>query len=100
MIFNDVEIVCGRCYYMEATNRSNESATCLFIKDDKDICVSSYKSRIYLRPFTFYSPLVVGHNGVVADDDEITFIREANENERAMMDFYIMKESTQERVVY
>jgi hypothetical protein len=85
---------------MEAANRSNESATCLFIKDNKDICVSSYKSRIYLRPFPCFSPLVLGHNGVVADDDEITFIREANENERAMMDFYIMKESTQERVVY
>ena len=99
MIFNGVEIVCGRCYYMEATNRSNESAKCLFIKDDKDICVSSYKSRIYLRPFPLFSPLVVGHNGTVADDDEITFIREANENERAMMDFYIMKEHTQGRVV-
>lgn len=94
MIFNDVEIVCGRCYYMEATNHSNESATCLFIKNDKDICVSSYKSRIYLRPFSWYRPFVVGHDGVIADDDEITFIREANENEMAMMDFYIMKEST------
>lgn len=100
MIFNDVEIVCGRCYYMEAKNHSNESATCLFIKNDKDYCVSSYKSRIYLRPFPCFRPLEVGHNGTVADDDEITFIREANENERAMMDFYIMKESTQERVVY
>lgn len=92
MIFNDVEIVCGKCYYMEATNHSNESGTCIFIKDDRVTCVSSYKSRIYLRPFSFFEPLVVGHNGVVADDDEITFIREANENERAMMDFYIKKE--------
>ena len=92
MNFNGVDIVYGRCYYMEATNRSNESATCLFIKDDRDACVSSYKSRIYLRPFPHFKPLVVGNNGIVADDNQITFIREANENERAMMDFYITKE--------
>lgn len=52
---------------------------------------TSYVYRIYLTPFSEYRAYNISFYGSICRDDEISEIRPCNENEIAMLHYYLKK---------
>lgn len=90
MEFMGVDIVAGGYYYVETST----GARSIFVHSDRDYVfdnVTSYRFRVHLVGHCGIPAFRLATNCVICSDSSVTKIRPCNENERAMLDWYIRK---------
>lgn len=87
MEFMGVDIVVGGYYYVETSS----GARSIFVHSGRFHGVTSYRYRVHLVGHCGLPVFRLATNCVICADSCITKIRPCNENERAMLDWYIRK---------
>lgn len=87
MEFMGVDIVVGGYYYVETSS----GAKSIFVHSDRFDGITSYRYRIHLVGHCGLPVFRLATNCIICADSCVTKIRPCNENERAMLDWYILK---------
>lgn len=87
MEFMGIDIVDGGYYYVE----TRCGARSIFVHSDRFTAVTSYRYRIHFVGYYGVPAYRLATSSLICINSSVTKIRPCNENERAMLDWYIQK---------